>query len=332
MNADVFPVRKTATNIQKTTRLKNLRNNLRSLLFLVRTVIFQHKYDLIFIEVNPYSKIGLVISLLIFFHFLNPKKYVCPFSLKWNTTTDPKIVKFYEKYILHKLALVRVSDIATKRYLARKNRPIKSFFINGIDLSKFKETPIPKNNLFILLFASAPMENSINSLSDKGIVLLLNAFKRLVSIHKNIRLILIWRGKLYKEISALISKMKLEKYVEIINKKVDMKHYFRKAHATIFTLTNLRGSANYPHSLIESLACGRPVIVSNILEISTIVENEKCGEVSDVTVEGVINAVEETIKEYRTLQSNCRKTAEKYFDIRKNIKLLLQELDKSWKK
>ena len=68
----------------------------------------------------------------------------------------------------------------------------------------------------------------------------------------------------------------LEKQVEILNKRVDVNAVLAGVHGSIALVTNPAIIRSFPHSLMESLAAGKPVIVSRSIPMSDYVEQTGC--------------------------------------------------------
>jgi len=180
----------------------------------------------------------------------------------------------------------------------------------GIDLKKFSFAKAKGN--FNILFASSPMREI--DFEKKGVNLVLRAAKEMAEIG----FIMLWRNVLLEKIKNKIKKDNL-KNVLLVNKYIEnMNDAFAQAHATIMPYMQ-ENDKSCPLSLIESLAAGKPVIVSDKVGVSDIIKKEKCGVVFK-NEKDIVSAVKELKKNYRDYQKNCRKTALKYFSIERFIK------------
>jgi hypothetical protein len=95
--------------------------------------------------------------------------------------------------------------------------------------------------------------------------------------------------------------------VQLINEKADVNQILSTVHATII-LANKPGIVkSYPHSLIDSLAAGKPVIINRAIPMSDYVEKTKCGVIQeDITATSVIAAITELSAHYPTLQAHAK--------------------------
>ena len=125
---------------------------------------------------------------------------------------------------------------------------------------------------------------------------------------------MLWRKKGYKTLKKEIEKRKLTN-VEVINKIVkDPKEIYSRASCTIIPFTN-RSTSNklIPLSALESLASGKPILISTKVGIKDIIFNEKSGIVFTPTKDELIKAIKEIKDKYELYQKNARLTAEKHF-------------------
>jgi len=183
-----------------------------------------------------------------------------------------------------------------------------------IDLSKFKPIDPPPFDEFRILFASAPNAEILgeNIFEEKGIPLLLEAFKEFSKEHKA-KLRLLWRGYYNDVLKSKIKEMELEGKVKIINKVVDTAKLFSESHITVIPFITTRRSPEIPLSGVESLACGRPVVATNVMEIAELIRTYKCGSISKPDKTSLREALNECKVNYAVYQANCRNVAERYF-------------------
>ena len=180
-----------------------------------------------------------------------------------------------------------------------------------VDLKKFKYSDPPPMNEFQVLFASSPnlQVKGENNFRDKGVSLLLNAFKVFIK-GGEAKLCIIWRGKYTKELFYEINKLNLESHVEIVDEVVDMSAMYAKTHVTVIPYLNLHRSPEIPLSALESLACGRPIVATDVGEVSEIVKQYNSGCVTRPSAKELCLALVECRKNYILYQKNCRLAAE----------------------
>lgn len=143
----------------------------------------------------------------------------------------------------------------------------------GMDLSGFAQVPLlPRSEPFTLLAASAPW--TPGQFRQKGFDLL---FAVLAS-RPDLRLILLWRGFLEKDLRKRIKKSNATERVEIINRRIDVTEALGRCHAAVVLAEHSRLVKAYPHSLIEAMAAGRPVLASKCIPIADFIEQTGAGE------------------------------------------------------
>ncbi len=107
------------------------------------------------------------------------------------------------------------------------------------------------------------------------------------------RLILLWRGVLADELGRRVERLNLGERVEIINRKADINDQLKRAHASIVLAEDGGLVKSFPHSLIESLVAGKPVVLSETIAMSDYVRHCECGVVlQHMTVEALTSAIE----------------------------------------
>lgn len=144
----------------------------------------------------------------------------------------------------------------------------------GIDVDRFRGLPTPTGP-FTLLMASAPWTR--RQFRSKGIDALLGA----LAGRPGMRLILLWRGVLRREAERRVAAAGLAGRVEILDGAVDVTGALARAHAVVLTVRSPRVVKAFPHSLLEGLAAGRPVVTSPQLAIAGLVRESGAGLVVD---------------------------------------------------
>ena len=166
----------------------------------------------------------------------------------------------------------------------------------GIDLSLVHVMPSQEpDSEFVLLAGSAPWTK--RQFDTKGFNLLLEVLTRLPQI----RLICLWRGTLFREWADRVKSLGLADRVEIIREKTDISEILSRCHAAVVLSATSDQVKSYPNSLMESLAAGRPVLVSRSNPMSYFVEDNGCGKViEDLCLEELINSIREIMDDYST--------------------------------
>ena len=131
---------------------------------------------------------------------------------------------------------------------------------------------------------------------------------------------MLWRGLLLDELRERIGRRGLEDRVEVVANRVAIDDYLRRAHAAVLLAKRGDIVKAYPHSLIESLVAGKPVILSDALPMADYVRQKGCGIVVDeVSSEALAAAVEALRRNYDELASKARSIGSHTFSQRAMI-------------
>ena len=169
----------------------------------------------------------------------------------------------------------------------------------GIDVTRFSRLPPPPKP-FTLLMGSAPW--TIAQFESKGVEALLEV----AQVRQDLRMIFLWRGLHVEEMERRVVQRGLGKQVTVINQPVDVNEVLAQVHAAVVLARDIRLVKAYPHSLLEALAAGRPVLVSRAVPMADYVEETGCGAiVESVSVQQVLEALARLESNYES----CRETA-----------------------
>jgi glycosyltransferase involved in cell wall biosynthesis len=180
----------------------------------------------------------------------------------------------------------------------------------GIVTAGLAPTTLPLDRELTLLMASAPWIGRQFDL--KGIDLLLAAAAKLPYL----RLILLWRGVLADELARRVARLGIANRVEIVNRKVNINDYLKKAHATVVLAKDGGVVRSFPHSLIESLLAGKPVLLSETIAMADYVRSRRCGiVVSEMSMTALTSAIAMLMRGYEELARNAARIEPGAFSI-----------------
>lgn len=178
-----------------------------------------------------------------------------------------------------------------------------------VDLERFIPQPRP-DGPFTVLFASSP--DSADWLEGRGIKLLLDAAAQLPEI----RFRLLWRpwGDSLPRLREWINERGLGNNVEVIvGREPDMAQQFQSCHATIAPFIDPTRCKPAPNSLVESLACGRPVIATRTVGLASWFHDARVGQLTEPTPAGIAAAIEAIQSDWNGYSSRSRQVAEEHF-------------------
>jgi glycosyltransferase involved in cell wall biosynthesis len=176
----------------------------------------------------------------------------------------------------------------------------------GIDVTRFSRLPPPPKP-FTLLMGSAPW--TIEQFESKGVEALLEA----AQVRQDLRLIFLWRGLHVEEMERRVAQRGLGGRVSIINRPVDVNEVLAQAHAAVVLADDTTLVKAYPHSLLEALAAGRPVLVSRAISMAEYVEQTGCGHVVEsVNSQEVLAALTQLESDYDARQAAALQVGQEF--------------------
>lgn len=184
----------------------------------------------------------------------------------------------------------------------------------GVNLDLFNaKAPLEAGKVWKCLFASSP-ENT-QEIYTKGVDLLLD----LAACEPNLEITILWRPFGPQSDLALqeVQKRRLPNLVIHRGRITDIHRFYGQFHFTIAPFRTVGKPC--PDSIVESLASGRPVLVSRYVDIADLLEQEGCGLSFEQTVNGIREAFALLCARYQSLCHHARVCAEKYFNIQNTI-------------
>lgn len=197
----------------------------------------------------------------------------------------------------------------------------------GVDAAAFRRRPPPTGEDFTVLVGSAPW--TLRQFSTKGIDQLLAAARRL----PRLRLIFLWRGALRDDLAKRIDRAGLAARTKVLFERVDVAGLLESVHAVAVLAEKPKLIKSFPHSALEALAAGRPVLTSSGLAIADFVRRHRTGAVVNaLSVNSVLAGLRGIMEDYAQLLQNAMESdlsafsRERFLDSYKQIYLdALQE-------
>lgn len=180
-------------------------------------------------------------------------------------------------------------QIGIRREAVRVIRP-------GIPLEAYREAEGP----FTILFASSPL-NAADFLS-RGIYLIV----AVAALVPSIRFLLIWRTRHLAKLERILAAAALTNVTVVSGVIEDMASIYGKVHATVLPGLEHRSFIPCPRSGLESLAHGKPLLVSNLVSIAPDVSAARAGVAFEPTIEGLRAAILELQTDYSAYQVNTQ--------------------------
>ncbi len=303
----------------------NLGNKLKLLSRLFR---FRLKTDLIHFLFTPRSITSLLIRLRLKLSKVKTVQTVATLSKK-NLGNSKK---------LNKILFADIIVVQSKNtYIKLKNQGIKNIQLiyPGINFEKYqpakkdsvllKKLKLSINDFVILYTGEYTRLKAVNDILE-ALKILFQDFKNT----KNLKFIFACRIKSkmdQKKKTAAIKKLKKEKLedkVIFLDTFTDMEKLYNISDLNIFPVQEMAGKFDIPLTLIESMACGKPIIVSKLKNLKEITGNNAfgliCKRKNPQDLAQKIHLLKTDKKLYNKIAKDSLAFVQNNFDIKKNIK------------
>ena len=177
-----------------------------------------------------------------------------------------------------------------------------------VDLARFRPAAAPSGP-FTVLFASSPAD--ADSLEARGVPLILDA----AALEPTMRFRLLWRpwGNSLQRVEQWIAQRGLSNVELVAGKCADMPGQYRSAHATIAPFTCLDRAKPVPNSVVESLACGRPVVTTDSVELASLIDEEQAGLTAQPSGAALAASLARLRTDWNLFSPRARRMAERWF-------------------
>jgi glycosyltransferase involved in cell wall biosynthesis len=183
-------------------------------------------------------------------------------------------------YTLHKADHVVAVSGALQQAITRLGIPAKKISVipNGVDNKKFYRFSKREARARLALPPNETIILSVGRLLPvKGYDLLIVAFKKVLENfrEKNLRLIIIGEGESRLDLEKMIGVLGLNEHVILQGAVPHRELYLWYNVADLFCLASER--EGWPNVVLEAMACGTPVVATNVWGIPEIIVSEELG-------------------------------------------------------
>lgn len=163
----------------------------------------------------------------------------------------------------------------------------------------------PAPGPFTVLFATSPRKHDLLA---RGIWLMIRAAERM----PDVRFRFLWRRN-PEEVQSLIRRLDLPNVDLTAGFVEDMGEVYDSVDTVILPALTDNILKPAPHSALECLAHGKPLLVSSRVSLSHIVRAEQCGTVFDPDVDSLCAAIVALRDDYETYRQRAHPTLERWF-------------------
>ncbi len=161
---------------------------------------------------------------------------------------------------LKKAIPVGISDIITKQLKDFYKIKTAETIYNFVDLKRFNFNNKKDHETFTFITVGRMEE-------QKNQILLLKAFNDFLKLHNSVKLIFAGDGDLRDELVNYACKNNIESHIEFIGNVINIEDFYAKAD--VFVLSSIY--EGLPMTILEAMACGLPIISTNVGGVADIV-------------------------------------------------------------
>lgn len=179
-----------------------------------------------------------------------------------------------------------------------------------VDLRRFQPSSRPSGP-FTVLFASSP--ERADWLEGRGVNLLLEA----AALRPQFVFRLLWRpwGDSLPAVRQFIHDRGLKNVDVRVGRVTDMTREYQSAHATVAPFMQADKCKPAPNSILESLACGRPVVVTDTVGIGDLINGGEAGLVCRTSPQALADALDRVAADWLRFSACARSLAERHFAV-----------------
>jgi teichuronic acid biosynthesis glycosyltransferase TuaC len=185
---------------------------------------------------------------------------------------------------------------------------------NGVDIERFQ--PMGREDARRKL--EMPEDSEIvvavgNLVPVKGHEFLIPAIARLVARHPKIRLYIVGEGVAREALEAMARKAGVQDRVFFVGRKPneELKHWYSAADVSCLA-SSREGWANV---LLESLACGTPVVATRVWGTPEIISSPELGVLVDQSAESIAGGLEQALQKQWDREYLARYAASRTWDV-----------------
>jgi len=198
--------------------------------------------------------------------------------------------------------IISISESAKKEIQQYFPTTSNSVIYNGVDTNFYKQNNIKKfqKGNPQLLFVG-------NLFEYKNVQFIIKIFSQLKQKFPKIHFQIIGDGTYKKNLNELIHKYNFQDQISLVGRVNDdqLREYY--ASCDIYTTASTWEFFNIP--LLESMSCGKPILVSELSVHKEIILKSKAGEIFEMNADSFIEKMKNILENYEQFSKNARKFA-----------------------
>lgn len=213
-----------------------------------------------------------------------------------NSYPEYRLIRPMIKWTLeHAANVIAVSAALKDAMLALGASPSKIHVIpNGVDAERFRCMARGEARKKLKLSSNAEILISVGALIlAKGHHLLIQAFAQIAPRHPDLQLYILGEGSYRPELEKLVRRMGLRDNVQMPGKRPNEELQLWFNAANLSCLASAR--EGWPNVIIESLACGTPVVATRVGGIPEILHKPELGVLVEQTVDSIATGLEKAL-------------------------------------
>jgi glycosyltransferase involved in cell wall biosynthesis len=232
------------------------------------------------------------------------RRYTILTTAAWGPPADRKLLGHVDQFVVE-----HPGGHAELVRLGIEPRRIR-LILPPVDLMRFQPRPQPEKP-FTALFASSP--DRADWLDARGVPLILDA----AALRPWMRFRLLWRpwGNSLDAIQQMIEQRALKNVELVIGRQRNMASQYNAAHVTLAPFTDKDRSKPAPNSLIESLACGRPVVLTEAVGLAELVAGTDAGAICEPSGAALADRLDYLQSNWVSCSEAARRLAERRFAV-----------------
>jgi len=230
------------------------------------------------------------------------------------------------KYNFKKADLLCATSHTIEEYIQQVIKAPVTVIPFGIDIEEFKPKKVESlfNDSDVVLGSIKPLESLYN------IDILIKAYAKLLPKYNNLKLLIIGEGTEQNALNELCKELGIFEKV-IFTGRIPFKEISRY-YNMLNVLVNISEYESFGVSVVESMACGTPVVVSNVGGLKEVVKDDSVGlKVNIGDVDDTATAIEKLITDkntYEQIATNARKHVIEKYNWEDNLKQMIGEYQK----